>query len=147
MLYINVIVIMWEYVLRIFFVLLLLECMYSWGGLVRMWMMWFFQLIKFFLFVGLVFDVKKLSQVFVIGQLEIFQLKYVCCRKWIQICVLLLSGLSVILNLNRQSFVYKFQELEYWLSRKNLQFIDRVLYYKWDGKVNRSFCLVVFQGL
>lgn len=34
-----------------------------------------------------------------------------------------------------------------WLSRKNLQFIDRVLHYKWDGKANRSLCLVVPQGL
>lgn len=31
-----------------------------------------------------------------------------------------------------------------WLSRKKLQFIDRVLHYKWDGKTNRSFCLVHF---
>lgn len=112
-----------------------------------MWMMWFPQPIKSSLSAGPVLDVKKLSQAPATGQSETLQLKYARCRKRIQICVLSLSGSSAILNPNRQSSAYKFQELEHWLSRKNLQFIDRVLHYKWDGKANRSLCLVVPQGL
>lgn len=120
-----------------------------------MWMMWFPQPIKSSLSAGPVLDVRAAMQVdekiepgacnWAVGNspAEVRSLQEAdpdLCPiiKWLQ-CNIEPKQAELRLQISETRTL--------WLSRKNLQFIDRVLHYKWDGKANRSLCLVVPQGL
>lgn len=79
----------------------------------RMWMMWFFQLIKLFLFVGLVFDVRVVMQV--VEKIELGVCNWVVGNFLVEVCLLQEEDLDLCFIIKWFECNIEFKQVEFCL--------------------------------